>query len=179
MAIIEVEVRGLLSKSEFDGVEKFLKKNCESYIRDNKDSTFFLIPEGTLKVSVHSSQNKARITHKIKDLEDNIFATSKTEFDIPIEDAEKAIAMFKKIGHVKTLKIKHESEIFEYKAVSIHLKISEDLGTHFEIKCVVHKKDEIPDAMNRIDSVCEELNIKYMTEQESNQFFKQVEKDYK
>src|SRR5947209_8060207 len=142
MTSIEVEVRGLLAESEFHRVEKYLKEHSRKNWEDNRETTFFLIPNTNLKITKNISIGKAKIAYKGGTI-DNI-SNIEIEFPIDIEEVSKAVNLFKNLGFTKIIESNQRRTNYEYKNVEIAMKHSEEWGLHFEMEVIVENEDQIP-----------------------------------
>ena len=94
---IEVEIRGLLTKEGYAQIINFLDKEGQNKELDDRKTTFFVMPEKTLKITEKVSQKKAKISLKTGDI---VKDSSQTEFEIDINPSEFEAAenIFIKLG---------------------------------------------------------------------------------
>lgn len=174
---IEVEVRGLLKKEEYISLMNFLDKNANSKTLDDRQTTFFIIPNKTLKITRNLLTNKAKISLKIGDISTN-FAQEEIELDIDSNDFETAIEIFKNLGFTKLQNTTQKRTNYNYKDTDFAIKWSKDWGYHFELELMVATEDQIITAHTKLLQTAKELKLTVMTAQEMSDFCKRVDTEH-
>ena len=162
---IEVEIRGLLTKECYDRIIKFLDAEGQNKELDDRKTTFFIIPEKTLKITQKVSQNKAKICLKTGDIAK---ASSQTEFEIDIEPSQFAVAenIFLQLGYTQIQHTEQKRINYVYEGVEFAIKWSVDFGYHFEMEVMVGAESEVASARDILHSLAARLDLQVMSSDE-------------
>jgi len=174
--IIEVELRGQISKKKFIRVSEYLRQNCDSYKEDNKITYFFITTGFILKVTDEETKQKAKITIKTGDETQSVLK----EFDIqiPRKSIEDAVFLFKNIGFGKVNKVEQTRTNYECNGISVAMKYTADWGYHFEADIEVKSTDEAKTKKTQLRQFCKKLNIVPMTPKEIRNKIEQINKSH-
>lgn len=175
MSNFEVELRGQLSKQDFNRVKSFLDDNS-SGVKDNKLTYFFVSKKIILKVTDERSKNKAKITIKVGDETENIL--KEYEICIPRKSVTGAVNLFKTLGYSKVNAVEQKRTNYKYKGSHISLKHTPDWGLHFEIETKAKNKKQAAEKKLKLFKICKELDISPMTSEEIKNKIKQINKSH-
>src|SRR3989304_1692150 len=175
---IEIEPRARFDKTTYDNISNFLNANAEDLGEDDKDESFFLLPDKLLKTVKNISKKTAKIVLKLNKIgKGNDFE----EIEIPIrpEDFNAATKLFVALRTGDYMHSFQKRHNYLYKGVELALKWSEAWGHHLELEVVVSdlaKKEEIE---KKIAAVADELRVSLMTNRELLEFTQTAEAEYK
>lgn len=174
--LIEVELRGLLSKDKWLDLISNLKQCCGDYENDDKLSYFFVIANGILKVNNEITKNTAKIVYKHGDESNNILE----EYEITIhrEDVEKAVNMFVNLGYKNVNEVDQKRINFKYKDTVISLKNTPDFGPHFEIEMKAKNISDARKKKKELMQVCRELGLTPMTPKQIRELIVKVNNNH-
>lgn len=168
--MIEVELRGLLTQDQNHKLLSYLQNNGTGFEQDNKHTTFFHYPDGILKLVENTSKKQFKLSLKTGN-EYNNLGMDETEIYIPsIGDYRTASSLLKSLGFTIKGTVVQQRINVTYKDVQFSLKFTESWGYHFEAEMLVQKRSSAIGARQHIINVCNELNIKYMEEEELQAF---------
>lgn len=174
----EIEIRGLLTKDQFDSILDDLKGRADKFEEDNRETLFFMIPNATLKVAKMVSKKLAKIAYKSGDIVRSA-AQREIEFSIPIDACDDAIEMFSLLGFADT----QSTSQIRYNAVlgdiEISLKWSKDWGYHFEAEIISQTESDIDGLKERLESYCASIGLNAMTSAEFEGFRQQIDASHK
>lgn len=174
--LIEVEVRGLLSKEKWLNLVSYLKQHSNKYEDDNKLSYFFVISNGILKVNDEITKKTAKIVYKYGDESKNIL----DEYEITInkKDVSKAVDMFVKLGYENVNKVPQKRINFKYKDAVFSLKDTPDFGPHFEIEKKAKNKSDAIKKRVELKQMCKDLGIVPMSPKQIRDLIVKVNNDH-
>lgn len=174
--LIEVEVRGLLSKEKWLYLASYLKQNSEEYENDDKLSYFFVISSGILKVNDEVTKKTAKIVYKYGDESKNIL----DEYEIAIskKDVPKVVDMFVKLGYENVNKVPQKRINFRYKNAIFSLKDTPDFGPHFEIEKKAKNKSDAMKKRTELKQICKDLGVVPMTPKQIRDLIIKVNRDH-
>lgn len=172
MTNIEHELRGLLSENEFGILAQRLEKEAVRITEDNKDTHFFIAPEGVVLKVVRSENGGEFISFKIGD--ETVGGLE--EYEIPLQDGiESALKLFKYLG----LKVNYVPQVrTNYlldNGVEISMKHTPDWGYHFEIEYV--REDQAlnsEEILQVLKDECHALGIQPMSPDEIKTFIRGI-----
>jgi len=175
---IEVEVRGLLTKEEYNKLIEYLDKKAQGKEVDDRKTTFFLIPEKTLKVSEKISQGKAKVALKIGELT-KVPAQTELEFEFHPRDFETVVDVFKNLGFTKIIPNSIQKRInYSLDGACISVKWSREWGYHFEIDCNLDASESIEEAHQYLRQIAHKLGVNIMSEKEFARHASKIEARY-
>jgi len=174
--LIEVEVRGLLSKEKWLSLTSYLKQYSEKYEDDNKLSYFFVISNGILKVNDEITKKTAKIVYKYGDESKNIL----DEYEITInkKDVSKAVDMFVNLGYKDVNRVQQKRINFQYKDTIFSLKDTPDFGPHFEIEKKAKNKSDAIKKRAELKQICKDLGVVPMTPKQIRDLIIKVNSDH-
>lgn len=175
---IEIELRSLMDKSEYQRLKKTLDKKSEDLGQDNKDVYFFLLPDKIVKAVNNESKGTAEIVMKLNRLGRGSSDFEELEIEINPKDFEKAVKFFSNLDFNQKQRSYQKRRNYIYKGVEIALKHTDSWGYHAELEILVSSKKEQEKAENEIRKVAKELGIEIMTEEEISKFAQKIDKNY-
>ena len=173
--MIEVELRGLLSKQSYNRLLGFLISNASNIEHDDKIVDYYDYVEGILKVVDETSRTQAKISLKVGD---EFSGLGMDEYDVHLGSTDD-IASCKKILNSLGYKIKSttlQKRInCTYEDVEFAIKHTRDWGYHFEAEVLVNNRSEVAIANDKIKKVCRNLDITVMNEDELRKFIQNLQ----
>lgn len=165
MTQIEVEVRGRLSKKEYDTLESFLKENAEFVESKHRvliDYSTLLPGEGVAKrtrdIRLRATNGKPEIITKIgtwggreSRKEISIF-TEEGSFDALVEN-------YAVLGYEKGILCVRHTEVYSYKDIEFALVEVPKHSYYFEAELLLSEEDDADVAHTKLKSVCDSLNL--------------------
>lgn len=151
----EVEVRGLLSKKQYNSLKSYMDQNATKKEPDDRRTCFFEIPNATLKVAECLDKGTAKIAFKTGDIITSQ-AQGEFEFSIPPELAPNMTELFTNLlihlGHPVRWPTNQKRINYWLDGYEFALKWSEAYGYHYEAETIVHDKKHIPSARNKLET---------------------------
>jgi predicted adenylyl cyclase CyaB len=174
---IEVEIRGLLNDLEYDQIIKFLDQNGTNKEIDDRKTTFFIMPDKTLKISEKVSKGKAKISLKMGDI---VKDASQTEYEIDIKPSEFNLAeqIFLNLGFDQIQHTEQKRINYSYAGVEFAIKWSVDWGYHFEMEKMLSNEDSVDEARNELNELAKQLNLTVMSEEEFGRRCAEIDAKY-
>ena len=158
-----------MSEAEFQTLLASLKEIASDFEEDHRDTTFFIIPNATLKVARLRSKERAKIAYKSGDIVRSKGQTE-IEIDIPYENYDSAIAMFKMLGLNTTQTTQQIRFNLMVQDVEIAMKWSEDWGYHFEVEKMVKREADVDMAQRQLADFCKEHGLTPLSDEEFEEF---------
>ena len=162
---IEVEIRGLLTEVEHKNICDFLDLNGTGKEVDDRKTTFFIMPDKTLKISNKISRNTAKISLKIGDIVKDI---SQTEYEVSIDPVDFNITeeIFKNLGFNQIQHTEQKRINYNYLGIEFAIKWSIDWGFHFEMEKMTSNQNEVESIRLELEQLASNLKLTVMTEEE-------------
>lgn len=170
--MIEVEIRGMLTKEQFDTLTDSLAKLADSFEQDDKESCFFIVPGKNLKVTKNISNGSAKIALKTGEVSQT--ANKEIEVKIHPEDYENVIDTFQALGFNNTIYSKQTRTNYIYCGIEIAAKYSDDWGYHYEAEIMVEDESEIAEAEKKLHSLAKELGLPVLTPEDHEILIKKI-----
>ncbi|MEK7088951.1 MAG: hypothetical protein AAB913_02380 [Patescibacteria group bacterium] len=175
---IEVEIRGPLSKKEFNSLIKLFENKGKKTLEKNRiliDYSTFL--EGGVKN--RKKDIRLRVTNGIPEIivkvgewggteqrkELSVF-TKPGEFDTLVE-------IFGELGLNKGMLCVRKSKVYEYRSIEFALVEVPGHSYYYEAEKMANEKENTEKIINEINKVCKDLDLKVF---DKKQFFKYIEK---
>jgi len=112
--------------------------------------------EEVLRIRQRTS-GKSKITYKSP--KTGSIIKKRKEIEIDINDSDKALDIFKRIGFQEHIVIEKERITYKFERFSVGLDIVKDLGTFMEVEAMVEDKSERKKAEDELLSLLKRLNI--------------------
>jgi adenylate cyclase class IV len=164
---IEVEKRGILTKKEYEILpKKIMALSAKDLGKNDTKTIFYAGSDAQLKVQVRNSKKQAKIAWKSGGFDG---ASSRKEIEVGIDfndikSAEHLIDVLMPTARkVLTFQKRHD---FSVNGLTISVKYSEHWKYHVELDEVVNTEEEVNAALERIQRLASELNIKLLTQEE-------------
>lgn len=174
--MIEVELRGFLSKNQYLELSSRLKAEADNFEDDDKYAHFFKYENGILKIVDEVSKNQKKISLKVGN---ELSINGLHEVEVYLKDQDDfnlSLEMFKLLGFETESEIHQKRTNYMYKDTVISLKYTESWSYHFEIEKVVAEESDVNEAKRQIKDVCKELGITPLNENELAAFLKSLRK---
>jgi len=178
MNSIEIELRGFLTPEGKINLEKQLLNNGILGVEDNRDTTFYIIDRGTLKVA-KSSNGTAKLAFKKGDF---VKDDGLVEIEIPIkpEDVEKMNSVLGYLGFNDIQITQQKRTNYDMgNGIELSVKYSKDWGEHFEIDKVIEDSQDEEKAKAELMDILKEYNLSIATEEEIENLKQRVDGQYK
>ena len=167
MQQIEVEIRGLLNKNEYNFLKEYLKGKSDLIEEDNRTACFFIIPNMNLKITKSTSKGIAKIALKSGNESQSI--CEEIEVEIKPDDFEKTIEIIESLGFTKSNKTKQVRTNYYIKDMNLSLKWSDDWGYHFEIDTIATNEKEAELKKTQLIAFAGELHLTVLSNEEIEQ----------
>lgn len=175
---IEIEFRSIFGRLKYNELKRFLDKNARDLGEDNKDVSFFLLPDKIVKVVNNISKKSAKIVIKLNRLGRGSSDFEEIEIPINPSDFEKAVKLFSALPFDQIQNSYQKRHNYKYKGVELALKYTESWGYHMELEIVVDDISRKKEAEEKIKSVADKLGIRVMTEEEITEFARRIDEQY-
>ncbi|KUK83100.1 MAG: hypothetical protein XD98_0433 [Microgenomates bacterium 39_6] len=175
---IEIELRALLNKEEYQDLKKFLKNNALDLGEDNKNVYFFLLPKKIVKVVNNLSKKTAEIVMKLNRLGKGSNDFEEITLNIKPSDFKKAVKIFSQIDFEQVQKSFQKRHNYRYRGVDLALKYSQSWGYHLELEIVIDNISKQKKAEEKIRRVAKVLGVRVMTEKEIAEFARKIDQKH-
>ncbi|OGM21571.1 hypothetical protein A2714_05045 [Candidatus Woesebacteria bacterium RIFCSPHIGHO2_01_FULL_38_9] len=173
---IEIELRGLLTKTKYLQTSNLLRKVASKVWEDNKITYFFVLKGNILKVTKELSNRNARITLKVGDETENVL--EEIHIPIPTDKVEKAVRVFQLLGYSNVNRVVQKRTNFKYKNANISLKYTKDWGYHFEIETLISNSNEALAKKKELRKICSNMGLKPMNKEEIRYKIDEINRKY-
>ena len=172
MANLEHELRGLLSKEEFEALVLRLEKEAIKITDDSKDTHFFVVPEGMILKLVKSKDGSEFISFKIGD--ETVGGLE--EYEIPLKNGiEDTLRLFNHLGFNVNYVPQVRTNYFLENGLEISVKHTPDWGYHFEIEYM--REDQALNSeqiLRLLEDECRILGLQPMSPDEIKDFIRKI-----
>ncbi len=175
---IEIEIRGPLSKKEFDNLVKFFeKKGTKTSEKDRVLIDYSTFLEGG--VEKRKKDIRLRVTNGIPEIIVKVGEWGGTEqrkelsaFTKPGE-FDTLVEIFGELGFVKGMLCVRKSKVYEYKKVEFALVEVPGHSYYYEAEKMANNKENGGELIKEIENVCKELKLNIFNKK---QFFEYIDK---
>lgn len=129
---IEVELRGLLTKAQYDSLVQRFKKEKVKFEEDDKDTYFFNVPDGVFKLCDEKSKNRGKISLKIGKEETG--ALEEIEIIIKRDQIKPFFNFFAALGYMDFHHVPQKRKNYFLDGAELALKFTPDFQYHFELE---------------------------------------------
>ncbi len=173
--VIEVELRGLLTKEQYDALTRRLKDEGTAFEADDKDTYFFNVKNGIFKVCDEISKDQGKLSLKIGSVE--MGALKEKEIVIPREQVPLFIDFFAMLGYADYHHVLQKRENFFLKEATLSLKFTPDFQYHFELEgALLEDENLIEQEKIRLKSICDGYGLLPMEPEEIAARIKEIRK---
>ena len=175
---IEIEIRGPLSKKEFDNLVKLFETKGKKMSEKDRvliDYSTFL--EGG--VENRHKDIRLRVTNGIPEIIVKVGEWGGTEqrkelsaFTKPGE-FDTLVEIFGELGFRKGMLCVRKSKVYEYKDIEFALVEVPRHSYYYEAEKMAHEKEDVEKIIKEIKNVCKNLNLKIF---DKKQFFEYIDK---
>ncbi|BAA30938.1 class IV adenylate cyclase [Pyrococcus horikoshii] len=160
----EVELKGYANDEIFEKVREtfeFMRKEIHEDIYYQHPCRDFSKTDEALRIRIKrfNGHNEVFLTYKGPKIDEK----SKTRLEIEVEiqeDVDKYFELLDRLGFKEVLKVvKTREKYYVEKGVTITLDEVEGLGKFIEIETLVKEKDEIPEAVEKLEKILRELGV--------------------
>ena len=157
-APIEVELRGLLTPTQYHALQQRLLDEGVPCQADDKESYFFNFPRGVLKVCDEISQDRGKISLKLgKEAEG---ALEEHEIFISRDQVNAAITLLVACGYGEPHQVTQDRMNYALPTATLSLKFTEDFRHHFELEGEpVYDPSFVEEEKRRLRSICLEYGL--------------------
>jgi len=162
--MIEVEIRGPLSKKQFNILKRFLEKNGRIERKINQSTIFFKnLGDKDLRLRWDNNGNTILV---IKGEKSNQFARKEVELKLLPYSWKQALKFLIVLGFNKGQIGRMQRFDYRYKTFKIALRRKTVIGDHFEIEIIVRSKKEINKTIKKLKDFAKKLQLQIWSEQE-------------
>lgn len=172
--MIEVELRGVIKKTQYDRLLNKFKKENFSIESDDKIAYYYEYNAGILKLVDETSKHRFKISHKLGDECKNMGLVETEAYFASTEDLHNAKKILKEMGFKLKFTIPQQRLNIIYHGVNFSLKYTPSWKYHFEAEILVDDAREVNRARQAILEVCKDLEVRPFTELELQQFLSRL-----
>ena len=173
MRNIEVEVRALVTKAEFDRLKKFFNKNAK-FLDRHKDETLYFDKDG--KVRLRKEEKRAYFVHKGGKIHDKY--RQELELGIKRQDFDVARNFMESMGKPVVIKWQRERFVWLFRGMKAYLDNTRGYGRIFELEAVVAPKDKESIYQNML-GIFKDLKIKLTPKEKIQKHYQYYLKNWK
>ena len=179
---IEVEIRGVLNKAQYDKAQALFKKKALFKERKRRiliDYSTFLKGEG---IRNRQKDIRVRVTNGIPEIiiklgswggsesrRELSFKGKKGEFETLVE-------IFGQLGFTKGMLAERNSIVYEYKGIEFVLARTPGHRYYFEAEKMAHSKADFKKVENEIREICKELELNIVSKEGFFKFIEELNK---
>lgn len=173
--MVEVEKRGQLNSEEHSTTiaNKLLELGAKSSNLSRSEGIYIIGDNFTVKIMKFNNES-CKVSYKPKTAD---HAAEEIDFQIAPEEYDNSVKFFKNLLDTSDCyDIEQSRTDYSLDDFTISLKWSPDWKHHIEIEKLVEKPEEIPSAIQQIDSMAETLQINLLSEEEEKAFIAKLVK---
>ena len=174
---IEIELRGPLSKEEYDNIKSFLSKNSRTLSKKDRvliDYSTFL-PGG---LRDRKTDIRLRATNGIPEIIVKLgeWGESEQRKELSVlaqkESFDTLVQIFSVLGYKKGMLCVRKSDVFEYKNIEFALVEVPGHSYYYEAEKMAESGEDLDQLTKELNHVCQDLNLKVFSKED---FFSYVE----
>ncbi|MFA6177878.1 MAG: CYTH domain-containing protein [Candidatus Paceibacterota bacterium] len=175
---IEIEIRGPLSKKEFDNLVKFFEeKGTKKSEKDRILIDYSTFLEGGVEdrkkdIRLRTTNGIPEIIVKIGEWGGNEQRKELSAFTKPGE-FDTLVEIFGELGFIKGMLCVRKSKVYEYKDIEFALVEVPGHSYYYEAEKMANKKENGDELIKEIENVCRELKLDIF---DKKQFFEYIDK---
>jgi len=169
--MLEVELRSFLTEEEFNKLMDFFSKNAKMVKEDNQETIYF-----NTKADLRLQRND--FGSKIWLKKGKIHDDAREEFEVKVDDFEKAHDIFKAMGLDTQIKWLRKRIQFDWKGIKVCLDHTKGYGYIIELEKMCSKEEQ-DDAHRILGIRLKELGIKPTPRKEFEKKFEEYKKNWK
>lgn len=179
---IEVEIRGPLTKEQFDNLNKFMEKNAKFVNEKDRLSVMYFrdkIPKNSLEIKDDKVDLRVRVTNKKAEIVMKYGSWSGSDarkefsFNIELNKFEEALEFLKYLGWSICVVYATKAKTYMYKDIEFGIIEVKNVGYVYEAEILTEKQEDVKKAESKIRSVCKDLGLR---EYKPNEFETQCDK---
>lgn len=179
---IEVEIRGILNKGQYNQVKNLFEKLAplkESKSRILIDYSTFLPGEG---IRDRQKDIRVRVTNGIPEIVVKLGSWGGSEsrrellFKGKEGEFETLVEIFGQLGFIKGTLAKRDALVYDYKGVEFALIKTPGQHYFFEAEKMAHSEEDFAKVENEIREVCGELKLEVVSKDEFFEFVDELNK---
>jgi hypothetical protein len=172
---IEVELRGLLTKNEYESLLKRLDRKKIPHEDDDKNTYFFNVPKGIFKLCDEISKNRGKISLKLGAEETG--ALDEREIIINRRQIKEFIDLFGMLGYTKYHLVPQKRINFFLPSAELSIKYTPNFKYHFELEGKpISDRRKIEKEKKRLKKICADYGLTPLTPEEIATQVKKVKK---
>lgn len=174
MAKFEIELRGLLDKTQKEKLAKFLSKSGKLIKRYERTQWIFgLTHTKKIDLRIKSTNGENEFSLKVGRLAN----ANRKEISIPIpkDKFKEAFEFLKFLGQREGLKAVRNAQVYEYKNIEWAIVEVPGHSFYFEAEKLVNSKNEGVVAEAEIRKIAENLGLKIFTKRETMAYIKTLD----
>lgn len=176
MAKFEIELRGLLTPSNKEKLEKFLVK-CGKLIKQYERTQwiFGLSHDKKIDLRIKETNGKREFSLKVG----NVGNINRKEISIAIaeEDFEQAFEFLKYLGHEEGLKAVRNANIYKYEGIEWAIVEVPGHSSYFEAEKLVESEEDGKIAEEEIREIAGKLGLVLFTPDETIEYIRILDKE--
>jgi adenylate cyclase class IV len=173
--VIEVELRGLLTKEQYDSLIKRLEAEGILFEADDKDTYFFNVQKGIFKVCDEISKDQGKLSLKIGSEETG--ALKEKEIIITREQVPAFIEFFNALGYAEPHHVPQQRKNFFLKDATLSLKFTPDFQFHFELEGKLLEDETLVETEKKhLKDICDQYGIVPLQPEEITERVKEIRK---
>ncbi len=180
---IEVEVRGLLTKEQYENLNKILQE--KSKLKEEKyrillDYSTFLPNEG---IENRTKDIRVRVTNGIPEIVVKLGAWGGSEsrkelsFKGQKGSFDSLVEIFGQLGFEKAMLCERRTKAYDYKGIEFALVEVPNHSYYFEAEKMAHSENDFEQIEQEIRQVCEEFGLSILTKSEFFQYIEKINKE--
>lgn len=179
---IEVEIRGILNKTEYTKAKIFFRKNAKFIENKHRiliDYSAFLHGEG---IRNRQRDIRIRVTNGIPEIMVKLgsWGGSESRRELSFKgkkgEFESLVEIFGQLGFTKGVMAKRDSHIYSYKGIEFSLIKTPGGHCYFEAEKMAYSKEDFKKVENSIRKVCEELGLEVLDKEGFFEFVEMLNK---
>ncbi len=170
---IEVEVRALISKIEFNRLKKFFYENGK-FLNHHKDATLYFDKDG--RIRLRKEKDRTYFVCKSGKIHDK--HREEMEIEIKKSDYLSAQKLLKMLDKPVEVKWQRERFVWLFQGVKAYLDNTKGYGMIFELEAITSPKNQ-DDAYQKMLKVFHELDIKPTPKEKIQKHYQQYLKNWK
>ncbi len=172
---IEVELRGLLTKKQYNAIKKRLKNEGVIFEVDDKDTYFFNVSSGVFKICDETSKDQGKISLKLGKEETG--AMEELEICFKRDQVPLFLKFFKALGYTEYHLVPQKRTNFFLRDATLSLKYTPDFQYHFELEGkLLSSKLYIEAEKLRLQALCAHYGLIPMEPNEISKRVKEIRK---
>ena len=180
--MIEVEIRGILSRDEYTRLQKFLKEKGK-HIESHKREMILLtelpgyshnLSEREVDIRIRNTNGVCELMVKHKASKDN---SSRKEMSVPLASLDAGKELARAFGCTKGVWMYRKKEMYKYHDIEWSLVEAPNSIFYYEAESTTEDASQVPELHKKLVEEAKTLDLSVLTSSETDEFIEKLNRE--